>query len=53
MKNILITVALVVVFLFLAFVWPTKWKYDHVGKSPIRTNRVTGEVQKMSAGEWR
>jgi hypothetical protein len=34
------------------FVWPTPWRYDRVGKNPIRTNRVTGDVEILNLQGW-
>ena len=34
------------------FVWPTPWRYDHIGKNPVRTNRVTGDVEILTLQGW-
>ena len=34
------------------FVWPTPWRYDRVGNTPVRTNRVTGEVEYLNLQGW-
>ena len=34
------------------FVWPTPWRYDHIGKNPVRTHRVTGEVEILTLQGW-
>ena len=34
------------------FVWPTAWRYDRVGRTPIRTHRVTDEVEFLNIQGW-
>jgi hypothetical protein len=34
------------------FVWPTPWRYDRVGRNPVRTNRVTGMVEILNLEGW-
>jgi len=34
------------------FVWPTPWRHDRVGRNPVRTNRVTGEVEILNLQGW-
>jgi hypothetical protein len=34
------------------FVWPTAWRYDRVGRTPIRTHRVTDEVEFLNMQGW-
>jgi len=34
------------------FVWPTPWRYDRVGRTPIRTNRVTDDVEYLNLQGW-
>jgi hypothetical protein len=34
------------------FVWPTAWRYDRLGKTPIRTHRVTDEVEFLNMQGW-
>ena len=52
------TIRLFAVFavLFLAyvsvFIWPTRWRYDHLGLTPIRTDRVTGIMQFCNLHGW-
>ena len=34
------------------FVWPTAWRYHQVGNTPMRTNRVTGQVEYLNLQGW-
>jgi len=34
------------------FVWPTAWRYDRIGRTPIRTHRVTDEVEFLNLQGW-
>jgi hypothetical protein len=34
------------------FVWPTAWRYDRVGRTPIRTHRVTDDVEFLNMQGW-
>jgi len=48
----------VLIILFGLFVWPTIYRYDHIkytaGEVLIRTNRLTGEVERLyNTGGWR
>lgn len=49
MKKIL--VFLVIVYL-VCYVWPGRWRYDHIGNIPIRTERVTGRMQFCTLQGW-
>ncbi len=49
MKKIL---AFLVVAYALCFLWPGRWRYDHLGAMPVRTERVTGRVQFMNLHGW-
>ena len=51
-KRLLCILALITSFYFGLFVWPTPWRYDRIGKTPIRTNRVTGEVEYLNLQGW-
>ena len=44
--------ALLATFYFGIFIWPTPWRYDHIGKNPVRTNRVTGAVEILNLQGW-
>jgi hypothetical protein len=34
------------------FVWPTPWRHDRVGRTPVRTHRVTGMVEILNLQGW-
>jgi hypothetical protein len=45
-----------VVFIFFAvFVWPTRYRYDHINQNPIRIDRFTNEASYLdvNTGEWK
>ena len=46
---------LFVVLLFAAFVWPTRWRYDHMTVDgdivPVRMDRFTDEADMLLPGE--
>ena len=53
-KNASIFLLLIVV-LFAAFVWPTKWRYDKMRSDRdyiVRINRVTGTAQILGSEGW-
>lgn len=37
---------------FAVTVWPTPWVNDHLGNTPVRTNRITGSVDYMNLQGW-
>jgi len=37
---------------FLAWVYPTLYRYDHIGANPIRINRITGEIDFCTLQGW-
>lgn len=52
-KRKLLSLAIfLIVFYFVAFVWPTPYRYDHIGAIPIRTDRVTSRIQFCSLQGW-
>ncbi len=44
--------ALLATFYVTLFIWPTPWRYDHVGKTPVRTNRITDQVEYLNLQGW-
>jgi hypothetical protein len=38
--------------LFIAFVWPTPYRYDHDGGHLVRLNRATQQITVLRAGRW-
>lgn len=62
MKKALIAAAVLAVFLFAGFVWPTQWKYQDntviynpltgPRKYLVRVNRFTGESQYLGSHGW-
>jgi hypothetical protein len=36
--------------LFVAFVWPTPYRYEHAGSTLIRVNRFTGKAHRVWDG---
>jgi hypothetical protein len=34
------------------FVWPTAWRYDRVGRTPVWTHRVTDQVEFLNIQGW-
>ena len=50
--RLLALLALLASLYFGLFVWPTPWRYDHIGKNPVRTNRVTGAVEILTLQGW-
>ncbi len=44
--------AVVVLAVVAWFVWPTPWRYDHLGPMRVREHRITGEIQKLTADGW-
>ena len=51
-KRLLAMLVLLASFYVALFVWPTPWRYDRVGRTPVRTNRVTGEVEFLNLEGW-
>lgn len=52
-RHRLLAVLGLVAFFYLAlFVWPTPWRYDRVGRTPVRTNRITGDVEYLNLQGW-
>jgi hypothetical protein len=45
----------VVLILFAIFVWPTRYRYDHINQNPIRIDRFTNEASyiDVNTGEWK
>lgn len=41
-----------VLFYGACYVWPTPWRYDHLGATPVRWHRVTGHMQFCSFQGW-
>jgi hypothetical protein len=51
-REMLQTAVVVLAVLFLAYVWPTPYKYDRLGQIPVRTNRFTGAVERLTLNGW-
>ena len=51
-RRLLWVFSLLLSFYVTVFVWPTAWRYHKVGNTPIRTNRVTGEVEYLNLQGW-
>ena len=51
-RRLLWVFSLVLSFYVTVFVWPTAWRYHQLGNTPMRTNRVTGEVQYLNLQGW-
>lgn len=51
-REVFQTAGVVLAVLFLAYVWPTLYKYDHLGQIPVRTNRFTGAVERLTLDGW-
>src|ERR1035438_5131267 len=53
-RNLAIVAAVVLGVLFLAFGWPTAYRYDTYGAyhALIRTNRFTGESESLTPQGW-
>lgn len=47
-------VTVLVVMAFAAFVWPTRYRYEHAGSSQrlVRIDRITGGVEYLSDKGW-
>jgi hypothetical protein len=41
-----------ILFYIAIFVWPTRWRYDHMGATPIRWDRVTYRMQFCNLHGW-
>lgn len=55
MKNrALFLIGLTGAVLFILFVWPTMYRYDHQGRNEhlVRTNRVTGTSEFLTVHGW-
>lgn len=50
--RLLATLVLLGSFSFGLFVWPTPWRYDRVGKTAVRTHRVTGDIEFLNLQGW-
>lgn len=35
---------IIIIILFGFFIWPTPYTYSHIGKRPVKINRITQEV---------
>ena len=51
-RRLLWVFSLVLSFYVTVFVWPTGWRYHQLGHTPMRTNRVTAEVQYLNLQGW-
>jgi len=51
-RRLLWVFGLVAAFYMAIFVWPTAWRYHQVGRTPLRTNRVTGQVEYLNLQGW-
>lgn len=52
-RHRLLWTAVVLATLYIAlFVWPTPWRYDHVGRTAVRTHRVTDQVEFLNLQGW-
>lgn len=38
--------------IFAVTVWPTMYRYDRLGISPVRVNRITGKAWRLSSSGW-
>jgi len=45
-------ICLVVAMMFYLLVWPTLYRYDHLGNYPVRINRVTGDAEMLRPEGW-
>ncbi len=52
MKSIRTILAFVILVYLACYVWPTPWRYDKLGLTPVRWNRVTGRVQFLNLHGW-
>ena len=56
MKRTAVVVIGALVILLGIFVWPTQWRYDELRQGrdiiPVRTNRFTSRVEKLSTYGW-
>jgi hypothetical protein len=45
----------VVLIFFAIFVWPTRYRYEHINQNPIRIDRFTNEASYLdvNTGEWK
>jgi len=50
-KGIII-IALIILMLFAAFVWPTMYRYDKFPSKLVRTNRITGGSEMLWGDGW-
>lgn len=56
-RVLTMVVVLIILGLFGVFVWPTRYRYDHmsiplVGSVPVRIDRITGEAESLGVGGW-
>jgi hypothetical protein len=51
-RRLLWLLGLLIGFYTAVFVWPTAWRYHKVGNTPVRTNRVTGDVEFLNLQGW-
>ncbi|MFN2385336.1 MAG: hypothetical protein ABR576_03460 [Thermoanaerobaculia bacterium] len=51
-RRLLWVFSFLLTFYFSVFVWPTAWRYHQVGNTPMRTNRVTGQVEFLNLQGW-
>lgn len=49
---ILVVGGAIVASAFGAFVWPTLYRYDHMGSTVVRIHRVTGQAFLLSREGW-
>ncbi|HKQ57327.1 MAG TPA: hypothetical protein VJY35_05630 [Candidatus Eisenbacteria bacterium] len=54
-RTLLATLAVLLAAAFVLFVWPTRWRYDHVTVDrdtyPVRIDRVTGHADVLLPGD--
>jgi len=51
-RNLSVTLVFLLLVYTAMYIWPTQYRYDHLGNTPVRTNRVTGQVEFMTLCGW-
>ncbi len=51
-RKLALVLACLILFYVLVFIWPTRWRYSHLGSTPVRWDRVTGQMQFCSFHGW-
>jgi hypothetical protein len=51
-RNLLLMLLFLVATYAALYVWPTLYRYDHIGVIPVRWNRITDGVEYLSLQGW-